>query len=543
MTAFAKAIRRFAPGVVAIVVAGAGCTQILGLDGDFKKDASTSSGTAGGGSGSVTTGTGSSTSSASGSSGSTGSGGAPPRTVTGTESVTHVYFNSMGLATDVVHPDLTGVAITVLVPEGNSFAAPIAGVGAANGTFTVSNVPSGPYYLNVGDSEYENSYFVTSEDAVDLSYYVLGRDDASPATLPTPLTLNATNLSSWINADRLELVSAGANAIGLDLTANSVVNPPTTGATSLAMTIDSSKLVSPYLIESGEGDAAGLLQLVRQTTPVTYLALQRFGLLSAVNQSDGIASSASISLSNVNFGTSATVNWHTTAFEAQASEVNPYPALAAKHEFKVQLELGDPSYGIYSLTPDIVTYLPAVFAGDVDVVLPYGNPISTPPWYAYESVSTTFEVPQSTPGGTVAPSPVLSFYAAPKTTFEASEPIDPPISPPTSPTVDGGDFFADDALASATPTFAWSPPTTGTPTSYLLRVFSLTPAAKRTLVGQITTSGTSVTIPPGMLQSGVYYIFTVRATQLNGVDFEKTPARETLPLAYAHILSGVRPVP
>jgi hypothetical protein len=511
--------------IAAIAVLAAGCTEILSLDGDFTKKPSGTTTTA----------------SSSSSSSSSGGGGGPGRTVSGTETITYVRTGASGAVAQDVHPDLTNVAITALVLQGGQFGAPIAGRGSLNGTFTIDNVPVGPYYLNVRDGNYDDSYFVTDSDDVDISFAKLGRPDAQQATLSTPLELIIGNLDKWAATDRLELVSAGSGAAGFDLTSGAAMNKPGLMATSLDMTIDSSKLLVPNLINGAAGDAAGIIQLKSQSSPVPYFATTRFVAFS-VTQLNGMMNSVSSSFVNVGLTTPAQIDWHTTAFEAQAPLVNPGAAVTS-HDFKVQLELGDPTYGIYSVTPDIVTFSPAVGGPDVSETLLYDRPPIAAAWYSYESVATTFRVLQQVPGGTATASNAISSYVAPAATFASALPIIPKLSPPKAGTIDGASFFTDAQLKSLTPTLTWQPPDSGAPTSYTVRISSLSSSGQRLEVAKLVTDATTITVPAGLLVSGTYYVFNVRAMETAGVTYSKTPASQPLPFATASTMSGVMGAP
>jgi len=514
--------------VAAFAFVGAGCLQVAHLDGDFTK---TTTGNATGTSSSASTGTSTGTSS------STGSGGAATRTVSGVETIHFVHSTQTGATVSDVHPDLSSTPIAALVLDGNKFGTPITGTGFLNGTFQIDNVPVGPYYLLLRDPYYDGDYYVTDSDDVDMSLYVLGRPDAVAATSNTPLTLNVGNLSPWAATNRLEIISAGAGTAGLDLTSGAATNPPFLGATNLAMTIDTSKLLVPNLLNNAQGDAAGLMQLTSQTTPVPYQSISRFTAF-AITQSNGMATNVNASFNTVGTTTPIAVNWKTSMFEAEKTLVHPSASVVA-HDFMLQVEFGDPTYGIYSATPDILAYSPAPNSGDVGVTLMYDRPPLTNSWYTYASAVSTYGVPQSTPGGTVTTTNTTSFYLAPLATFTGAEPIVPTVSPPLNATIDQQAFSGNGTLASDQPTLSWDPPTMGSVTSYVVRIASIAANGKRVLVGQLTTSATGLTVPPGLLTSGTYYVINVRATAMAGITYSKTPSRETLPVAGASTLSGV----
>ncbi len=460
------------------------------------------------------------------------------RTVNGVETITNLHTGNGGFQMSQSHPDLTGVSVAALVYDGTSFAAPIAGVGALNGTFTIPNVPVGPYYLLLRDSQYKNNYFVTSSDNVDMSYNVLGRALAAEATLPTPLTLDVGNLSAWSSSDRLQVYCPGAGTYGTNVIDAGATGIPTTNATSLAMTIDSSKLAEPFLIDGSAGDLMGLTQMVPMTTPVPYNVVTRFTVPSFFTQTDGQSSVITAAFATLSLGQSATLVWHTTAFEALASATNP-AATVVNDGFLVDVSLGDPTmYGIYAATPDLLTFSTPGGGSDVSTQLPFGDPYVSE-LFLYDEAGTTFLVDQNVPGQPPTPTFATIVYAAPRDTFESAGPIVPKLSPPTSPTIDKNSFYVDGMLASDMPTITWAAPAIGAATAYTVRIQSLSTAGKRSTVATIATDGTSVTVPPGVLSSGNYYIFNIRAMQMAGVDYQSTPSKSVLPQAAASTISGV----
>src|SRR5262249_20166900 len=97
-------------------------------------------------------------------------------------------------------------SIEALLPTPSGFSS-LPGVGAADGTFTIANVPDGDYYLRINQA-----YFWMHERSIDLSRANLGRPDAVTPTSDLTVSLdNVTNLQAWADGDTLEFFSAGAN--------------------------------------------------------------------------------------------------------------------------------------------------------------------------------------------------------------------------------------------------------------------------------------------------------------------------------------------
>ena len=111
----------------------------------------------------------------------------------------------------------------------------------------------------------------------------------------------------------------------------------------------------------------------------------------------------------------------------------------------------------------------------------------------------------------------------------------PRLSAVVNPTINGVTFEQSVTSAGTTPTIAWSPPTVGTPSAYIVRIARLVSQNGYTAVGQMLTfiTGlTSLTVPPGLLVQGQVYSVGVTAVSTS-VDLTRAPYRTPLPAAYA----------
>src|SRR2546429_4263619 len=93
--------------------------------------------------------------------------------------------------------DYSTSAFAALDPN-NGFAA-IGGIGNANGTFSIPNVPAnGTLYVKLG----RNYFVVDGRPTFDFGYELMGRPDyASATTSPTNLTCRISKLTSRQRAD------------------------------------------------------------------------------------------------------------------------------------------------------------------------------------------------------------------------------------------------------------------------------------------------------------------------------------------------------
>jgi hypothetical protein len=124
--------------------------------------------------------------------------------------------------------------------------------------------------------------------------------------------------------------------------------------------------------------------------------------------------------------------------------------------------------------------------------------------------------------------------------------LTPPISLVRSPRIEGVDAFADQVLASTTPTVSWTAPSIGRPTQYSIRVYEVfaVPALARTQtrrVATVYTPNTSFQLPPGILESGRHYAVSVDA--INAPTGSNAPFRSVLDFARSYTTTGLLTVP
>ncbi len=97
--------------------------------------------------------------------------------------------------------DLSTTTIAALVPNGSGGYNVLAGTGTSSGTFSIPNVPTGLYLLQIG-----TDYVWTSNTVLDADYFADYRSDIVRANSSTTTTFDLANLHSWQGTDFLELV-------------------------------------------------------------------------------------------------------------------------------------------------------------------------------------------------------------------------------------------------------------------------------------------------------------------------------------------------
>jgi hypothetical protein len=128
---------------------------------------------------------------------------------------------------------------------------------------------------------------------------------------------------------------------------------------------------------------------------------------------------------------------------------------------------------------------------------------------------------------------------------QASEgPVRPLAVPVQGLAVDGMNALGALSGVSVTPTLSWSSsPVSGTsPSGYRVRVIQVFPnsAGENSVkwIAEIATAATTVTLPPGLLQKDLGYVFRVSA-EVSPVDVSTAPYRRSPTLAGADLLTGL----
>jgi hypothetical protein len=182
------------------------------------------------------------------------------------------------------------------------------------------------------------------------------------------------------------------------------------------------------------------------------------------------------------------------------------------------------------------------FSTDADLGdVAYANPFP-PGWPVYAALKIQSQLSYTADGATTP----LQFWAGIGTLTlsltTAGSPMAPLVGPVTSIKINGNDFFQPQPGAGAEPTVSWNLPAVGTPDGYSLNIIQLkNDGFGDTIQGSqysIYTTQTSVTVPPGILQSGYAYVFQLQAFKGNG-NVEQAPQYANFPWGYADAFSGV----
>ncbi len=434
--------------------------------------------------------------------------------------------------------DYSTSAFAALDPN-NGFAA-IAGIGNANGTFSIPNVPAtGTLYVKLG----HNYFVVDGRPTFDFGYELMGRPDyASATTSPTNLTFSISNMASWQSGDGIGFFSIGAGAAWNWIDQSGATNPPGVGATTLNMTGDMTRADDAYLPSASKGDVSWLLQYTIGTSSggMQYAQLTHYVRDTTINMTDGNPTTMSGSFTAVNPNkTTPSFNYQRSAWAAFSGMVNPSATINDNY-FGVLVNYAPSGNAAIDLEPQLAVKYADALTTDLSVgTISYANPFPST-WAELLEVDTRYHVSYMAPGATTA----LDLYpsvgqqvllsGAPTT-------VSPMLSPAQSIKIAGQSASTQLSGVGLTPTISWSAPAVGTPQAYSVYVYHLTNSNGTTqwsTAAVFYTKATSVTVPPNVLTSGNTYYIAISALSSGTVDLTYSPYRSRLPYAWANALTA-----
>ncbi|NTX53367.1 hypothetical protein [Myxococcus sp. CA039A] len=442
--------------------------------------------------------------------------------------------------------DLSATTISALVERQDGGFATYPGTGTAAGTFSISGVPRGAYYLRIG-----SDYIVTSSRSLDLGTSVQGRPDAVVPANTTYLAVDLQGLATWQAEDYLEVFSASVGLWGQGVQLlHQAGTAPTAGAVRWTQTLRYRGIPGSRLLESARGDSLTFHQLSTKTPggteageTLTYSAATR-AFTTTATVANATTTSVAGTMAALPQDQGLLVDWRATTFEGLRTAVHP-AAQVDSHALYVSA-FPDGTRGTYAAAPDLMTFYPPVGGGDRALSFSYGNPF--PGFAQAGQVSTEFTVAFALPlpgGGTAEP-----MYFRPSVTYAdalpafGSAPLTPRLSPVRTPTLNGQDAFGTLSGVGLTPRLAWSAPSVGDATHYRVRIFEIYVDSEGSTVqgpqaGRLYTSATQLTVPPGVLEAGKRYFALVEARSSGNLDFQNRPFRSAWPEASAMLVTGV----
>ncbi len=487
------------------------------------------------------------------------------RTVSGT--ISTVYWADDGSKT--ILPGSLGPPLSVpavWVPAGSNYRRVPVSFGA-NSSFSVADVPEGPYFLEVDTQWDATTRFADllelTTSTPDLSTVVSARPDVRIAANPTSFTLDVLGLTPWAKSagdftgDMLLFAGSQAHVYGRPQAGGGAA-PPAVGANSWHANFDWNKMTTASALglpDASKGDVEFFYQ--RSSSPVGSGATQgmahvatRFQRLDNLTLHDGVAGSAALNLVDAPQTGALRANLRNSLWATLLTDANP--AMKPFHAQGVSV-LAIPRSLDYPDQPSLaastsLAYVQGPALQDADYgTVAYGQFLG-PSWKEarYVTYIADADVPQP---GTATPYAMQAFFAS----FEpmpAVEAIVPVLGSPRSPRIAGRDAFQAQTAVGLTPTISWSPPALGAATSYVVRLDAagpLPPNGVSIPVGgpmavliSLTVYGvTSVQVPDGLLQANGQYAITITSVSAPWDKLDRAPFRTGMPYSTSDCVTAV----
>lgn len=452
---------------------------------------------------------------------------AATRTVTGTK-IWHYKNGPLPV-------DLSAVTVAAYVPNGSGGYNVISGSGTKKGTFSIPNVPTGSYLLDLG-----GSFLVTSNTTVDEDVNSDFRSNGVPANPSTQVTFDLANLEAWQSTDVFEMVCPN----------NRVYNEfdGTVGATAFTGTFPYAQPLAEDLSDASKGDRYIFLQLSTQDLGgFPFTAATRAYFPPKFTQAQGSDTQFNATLTTLSQDHVFEANINGADLTAQALAANPNATLVSTGIF-LDAYPGSLAKGLGTSTPDLVGYNLSFFAPGPSITanadlgkVSYGNAFPAT-WPLFASYSWLAQTNYVAPGATSSWT-FLTFESGNDTALPtATRPIKPLVGVVSNPALNGQNFFSDQTGVGVTPTLRWSPPIVGKATFYEVDIWQLSNQGGITNVTAmytVRTQGTSLTIPQGLMSVGQGYVFVIRSWYIPGLNFAKTPFMSGPVSAFTDVISGL----
>jgi hypothetical protein len=407
---------------------------------------------------------------------------------------------------------------------------------AADGSFSVANVPAGPYFIQV-DHQVKTVHsatvarilYRTSTSNPDLTLTVHGRADRTLGA--GKVQLNVTGLTPLADPATMKFPSSQlrltiAQASISNLAVQSLLVPkPQPGDTAVNSSFNYGSGFFGYLPDASKGDVTYFYErnhseLGSGATTATYQSTANYLRSASLTLANGGTATISGAMTAAPQSGSIHANLKMSQFAALAGAVHPggtpsatFPetltVFALQHAAPV-LELlrsqDAAPLALLEITPQLAT--------DVDYgTLTYGR-LPESNWTEYVQLTYNYDFPLPTLAG-VSPGAGQETYV--KTALISSAPtvFAPALSPPASPRLGAADAFQAQTGVGLTPTVSWGAPATGTPASYTLSFFFFDGPLTDGVLTDVTVVGlteTSFKVPPGMLTQGFTYVGAINAT-------------------------------
>jgi hypothetical protein len=409
----------------------------------------------------------------------------------------------------------------------------VAGSGSKDGSFAIPNVPPGPFLLVFNR---ENSFPDCVASDGSARDFDLGTEFFRDATAPAPtvaaksvIALTLSNLAPWSPGDSIRLIG-NLGAIHL-FTGSLFPLNATMGTLSVSYSNQ------PGFDGPGRGDEMLILQQGNTILPtgVTVWTTRTAVTTKALHTVDGQTVMAAETLQ-------ALPADGVVAFDVRRSQYLPFapsgPTAADDPSIKIEVARSLP--GVNSVGSFVTSTIDVPNgATDVQTDARESNPFPAT-WIRFARATVSFPIATFVPGGMRPLVSAATMRVSDRAEVLQAAPIVPRLGPARAPQIAGRPADVPQMGVGLTPTLSWSAPSLGRPTLYQVSVSRIDVGVDQINTPtqiSIATEQTSVTLPPAVLQPGLWYRFLVTAIAADDVHVT-TPKRVSVPRVDASLFSG-----
>jgi len=450
--------------------------------------------------------------------------------------------------------------VAALVPQADGSILVLKGSGNSDGTFSIPNVPGGFYWLRMAPL----ATYWTSSSTFDFGHDVIGSPLRATSGLQNTIfnisasgldPLRAEDWFGFLTDEQLldiefpRIVPAGSTTVDVSAIVRSNIDF-SQASTGFLMQFE------PVSVGSLNGLALGPELTLSNLSVQDGATNSITGALNASPESSfalSIKGSSWAPLFN-NAGPAAanpigsvlTVSAQPFVTGRYASGMNSFlgPDLPLFSSASQGLSFGLPSGAVTSCanTSDTLFTLPVASQPPILTdqnfgILQYGDPFPSA-WLRIFSFcqKASLQIPIPNSSATV---PFLLVDG--ESTALPTGPVAPLVSAVQNPMINGTSLSEPSTINTTAISLSWSPPSSGTPSSYSVQLFVLGTLPDGSMLyfpsGKFSTAKTSMT-PPVTLQAGRVFVLLVTA-QVDGLaNVESSPNRSGLPIAYASFVSA-----
>jgi hypothetical protein len=391
-----------------------------------------------------------------------------------------------------------------------------------NGDYSILEVPSGYYWLQVG-----SDYIWTSSSSVSLSWQQAGRA-VTLDTTAVDATFDVTRMTPWASNDYLLCYDYNS---GLHVNWNT----GTAGTTSQTMTIP---WLGLPLVDTTQGDAPQVIQYVDsvQGTSTVHTSTPTNAYSWSGTMTNGQSSTFYPVLAPIALTDTVPVYFQRSAFASYRSQYNPAYILGWGPFMEADSLAGASAIGAADSWLDGVTWQDSNNGNVGDVALgDIPAPVLAPGCQRIYYAGETHYLVLTAPGAVAMAFPVRGIRSYTLTPPTSGSPLQPLVSPVKSPIINGvSPLVLPQTVAGLTPSIAWTAPdlpSPGTPDEYEVLVYQVGADAGLTTATQVARlylpgTQTSLVLPSGILAHGQTYVFLIRSY------VDSTSAPSTAPFYY-----------